>query len=349
MTSTGLNKIKLGDISITLVKRLLDSLEVISGHRQALMERYGLAASILQDPNARISISKFMRMGQDAIQYSQRADIGLICSKHSTLSDLGLTGHLSMVCQDLASAMRVWCKYERLSSQNCRGQSSFTLNDSQGILRFYSISPYSDYNRFVVDMVLSCWWQWLQWLATKPIALDAVHLEYPEPPYANALGSLFNCKVLYEQEHNALIIPAKAANTACKYANALMFKTLITHCNRELKQLSKTRSYTEQVQEALGPMLEGSNPTLEAVAAKIKLPTWTLRRKLTQENNRFQDILDNTRHSLAKSYMRDTNYTLGEISYLLGFSSPTAFQRAFKRWSLVAPGEFRRSVKLNGH
>ncbi|VFT30574.1 AraC family transcriptional regulator [Pseudomonas aeruginosa] len=79
-------------------------------------------------------------------------------------------------------------------------------------------------------------------------------------------------------------------------------------------------------------MLNGREPDLEEVAARLKLPTWTLRRKLAEEGTQFRSILNDTRRDLAMVYIRETDLAFGEIAYLLGFASAEAFQRAFKRW-----------------
>jgi AraC-like DNA-binding protein len=77
------------------------------------------------------------------------------------------------------------------------------------------------------------------------------------------------------------------------------------------------------------------------VAAQLGITPWTLRRKLQREGATFQDLLEETRRSLAESYVRDTELTFGEIAFRLGFSSPAAFHRAFRRWTSVSPGTFR--------
>ncbi len=74
----------------------------------------------------------------------------------------------------------------------------------------------------------------------------------------------------------------------------------------------------------------GREPDLEEVATRLKLPTWTLRRKLAEEGTQFRAILNDTRRDLAMTYIRDTELAFGEIAYLLGFASAEAFQRAFK-------------------
>jgi AraC-like DNA-binding protein len=93
-------------------------------------------------------------------------------------------------------------------------------------------------------------------------------------------------------------------------------------------------------------MLHGRTPSIDEVATSLGIPSWTLRRKLRDENASFQDIVDDMRRDVALSYMRNTELSFGEISYLLGFSTPGAFQRAFKRWTDSTPGEFRRQRQL---
>ncbi len=343
----GSNTVKLGDLSVRYLLRLLSTYQGLGGNPDALTSRYGLSSHFLSDPDARISIPKFMRIGFDMINQTQQTDIGLLAGQQVNVSDLGLAGHLAMVSPNLQTALSTLCDYELLSSRNCRGHSQL-LNDGDYLrMQFYSISPYNAFNEFVVDMVLSSWWKLTQWFTNKPIALKEVSFEYLMPEYSDKLEQYFGCTVRFNQPYNALLFYEDALNTPVAYANPLMATSLKRLCDQQLDAQSKTQSYTERVQEALGPMLEGTNPTLESVAKKINMPTWTLRRKLMQESSRFQDILDNTRQELAKSYIKDTDLALGEISYLLGFSSPTAFQRAFKRWSGMAPGEFRKAFKQN--
>ena len=92
--------------------------------------------------------------------------------------------------------------------------------------------------------------------------------------------------------------------------------------------------------DEISPLLEGQTPSIEQVADNIGMPPWTLRRKLQEHNTSYQTLLNDTRKGLAESYMKDTDLAIGEIAYLLGFSSPTAFQRAFKRWTDQSPGVF---------
>ena len=56
----------------------------------------------------------------------------------------------------------------------------------------------------------------------------------------------------------------------------------------------------------------------------------------------FEKILDDLRHRLALNYLAGRKASVNETAYLVGFSDPAAFSRAFKRWTGKSPSEMRR-------
>jgi AraC-like DNA-binding protein len=67
------------------------------------------------------------------------------------------------------------------------------------------------------------------------------------------------------------------------------------------------------------------------------MSTRTLSRRLQEEGSSHQKLLDELRHSLAVRYLDDDRRTIAEVSFMLGFADPSAFSRAFKRWSGQSP------------
>jgi AraC-like DNA-binding protein len=54
-------------------------------------------------------------------------------------------------------------------------------------------------------------------------------------------------------------------------------------------------------------------------------------------------LLEDTRRELAQQYVGTARWSVGEVAYLLGFSDPANFTRAFRRWTGQSPSEFRAS------
>lgn len=333
---------KLGDISVGYLYSLQSALTHLGHEPEKLFQRFRINNQLLATPQARISIPRFMRLGNAAIQLTGRADIGLLMGSHSHASHLGLAGMTAQCAADLTQAFDTLVRFERLSSQNYRGHSSF----ESPALRFYSISPYNAFNLFVVDSALASRAQLGHYLTGGKAILTAVHIEFPAPAYAELYEAAFGCPVLFEQEHNQLIWEPASLNLTLEQRAPASFHHLESLCKAQLYELNRHRGLREKVEEILSPQLHQRLPPLTEVARKLGLPSWTLRRRLQQEEQtRFQDIIDETRQDLAVSYIRDTELALGEIAFLLGFSSPGAFQRAFKRWTGQPPGQFRRQQR----
>lgn len=341
-------RVRLGDLSVGFVHSLASALEERQLDPQPLLQGYGLDAQRLAQAQARLSIARYMRLGHAAIQLAGDSGLGLDMGRLRSLAQLGLAGVTAAQAPTVREAARALIRFEPLYATNYRGSSSFHEDATGAWLRFYSISPYSAYNQFVVDMVLAGWLGHLAEVAAKPVPPQVVQVEFGAPAHAARYEALFGCAPVFDAAHNQLRLgkaelalrnPAHCSGT---------WQHLLQLCEDQLQQRTRTRSLHEQITQLLGPLLKGREPGLQQVADRLRLPVWTLRRKLEEEGTSYRAILNETRRDLAMAYIRDTEAAFGEIAWLLGFSSAEAFQRAFKRWSGQTPGEYRRAERKAG-
>ena len=87
-------------------------------------------------------------------------------------------------------------------------------------------------------------------------------------------------------------------------------------------------------------------PSDELIAKAVSMSTRSLRRRLSAEGTTYSQLLDAVRRELAERYIADTSRSLGEISYLLGFSELSSFSRAFKRWTGHTPSAVRAEISM---
>jgi AraC-like DNA-binding protein len=85
----------------------------------------------------------------------------------------------------------------------------------------------------------------------------------------------------------------------------------------------------------------GEFPDEEAVAAELALSARSLRRKLGELGTSYRDLREQVRSDLAQQYLRNSNMSVDQVAYLLGYTETTNFRRAFKRWLGVSPREYR--------
>jgi AraC-like DNA-binding protein len=71
----------------------------------------------------------------------------------------------------------------------------------------------------------------------------------------------------------------------------------------------------------------------------------SLQRKLLEEGTSYARLLEETRRDMAKNYIENSILSINEIAYLLGFSEPANFTRAFRRWYDVTPSSYRGTIQ----
>ncbi|SEQ39265.1 AraC-type DNA-binding protein [Solimonas aquatica] len=109
------------------------------------------------------------------------------------------------------------------------------------------------------------------------------------------------------------------------------------------RRLSKLRRHDliERIQKIFAQRLELDQLTLEDVAAELGVPTRRLRFELSRAGTSFSELLADFRFALAKRLLAGTDEAIENIVYLTGFSEPSTFYRAFKRWSSMTPVQYR--------
>lgn len=154
--------------------------------------------------------------------------------------------------------------------------------------------------------------------------------------------AFFGIPVRFGAEHTQLLLAKSALDLPLESADPNLEAILTKQVEKAAAELDSREDlpFTDQVRRKLRIGLKDDLTTIEQMANELGMTSRTLQRRLKDDGTSFQDLRDEVRKELADHYL-DGDLSIAEISFLLGFSQPSAFFRAFKRWTGVTPREAR--------
>ena len=168
-----------------------------------------------------------------------------------------------------------------------------------------------------------------------------LHFTFGRPRGAQATLRIFGCPVLYGQPENRFLFDLDWLNAPPNFGNEVTYSEVLQLCDKLLSELKLNTGVAGKVREIFLSCL-GQPTSFELIAERLKMSSRTLRRKLEQEGTSFRELIDELRAHAAIKYVRDTDLTIEDVAYALGFSDAAAFRHAFRRWTKSAPHEYRR-------
>ena len=164
---------------------------------------------------------------------------------------------------------------------------------------------------------------------------------YNKKKFDQEYDRIFKMPVIFDSDRNALLINETVLSMAMEPSNAYVFGLLSERADALLKSLENSKTIKGKVEHLLIPTLHKGDISMELVAEKMGLSRQTLYRKLKAERVSYEELLDTLRHQMALHYLSDKKVSVNETAYLVGFSEPSAFSRAFKRWTGYSPSKIR--------
>ena len=171
----------------------------------------------------------------------------------------------------------------------------------------------------------------------------SVSFKHPAPPCAGEFYALFRCPVNFDAERNCMLLSSEDIDKRLPGSNPMMSQIHDQEIIRYLAKLDKN-DIIQKVKNAIIELLPDGRMSDHKVAEALYMSPRNLQRKLESEGTTFKTLLTEIRRDLALKYIQDTELTLTEISFMLGFSEMSAFSRAFKQWTGDSPRAQRQQL-----
>jgi AraC-like DNA-binding protein len=168
-----------------------------------------------------------------------------------------------------------------------------------------------------------------------------VNVTHAAPDYSAEYERFFEVPTSFGSEWNAMRVEETRLRQRIAVQPRFAFGILSEHAERLLESLEGSKTTRGRVESLLMPVLHTGEASMDSIADRLAVSRQTLYRRLRAEGVTFETVLDELRHKLAVHYLSGEKTSVNETAYLVGFSEPAAFSRAFKRWTGTTPRSMR--------
>jgi AraC-like DNA-binding protein len=311
-------------------------------NRCALTERSRIDPTELEDRDNRIPFAKYvalMKAGQDLCDDPALA---LHFGESAAASEISFTHQIG--ASSMAEVFTVVNRYARLSVEVEQGSTDrYVLSRSGG--RLWMIDTRKNPNDFP-ELTESSFARMIcsmrQLVGEKPM-VKAVHVTHSAPSYRAEYDRIFRMPVVFDSDKNAFLMDEAMLSYKPPISPAYTREVLTAHADKLLEKLERSKSTKGRVEGLLMPSLKGGDVSMKTIANKLGVSRQTLFRRLKSEGVTFEKVLDELRHKQALNYLSANKMSVSQTAYLVGFSDPASFSRAFKRWTGSSPRSMRHA------
>jgi AraC-like DNA-binding protein len=309
--------------------------------RADLLAASGLDRAQLEDPDGRIPLDRHIALLRSASALCADPAFALHYGERVNLAEVSVVGLIGYASETMLDAFVQLQRYSRLIMDFDFGPGPrFTLErDGLGL---WIVDHRPDPNKApeLTETVFAQMVNGTRRFGDTPF-VRAVQVTHADPGYRSEYERILGAPVIFGSERNAMRIDEAWLTHRIQVEPAYAFGILARHADSMLADLESAATMRGRVESLVVPILHTGDVGIQAVAARLGCSRDTLYRRLKAEGTTFERVVDALRHRLALDYLTGRKVSVNETAYLVGFSDPAAFSRAFKRWTGRSPREVR--------
>jgi AraC-like DNA-binding protein len=236
---------------------------------------------------------------------------------------------------DLRTALRRFVEFSRLAT----GFAATDLVDDGHTTRLM-LDPTGQTltDQLLIDILTAVSHRFAGWLIGEQIPLTSVQMPYPSPVHADEYQLIYGITPTFDAATAAFTFDSKYLDAPVIRSEDELFEFI----RNSPTDLLFRRDYQPTAASRVRKILErGDRANAEEVARRLAVSPQHLRRLLREDGTSFRQIREDIlRDAAITSLVRGTE-TVENLSDRLGFSEPSAFRRAFRRWTGSSPGSYR--------
>lgn len=302
--------------------------------------RLGINPDLLFDDRSRLTIEQTTRLIRELWRQTDDELFGLGSARVPR-------GTFRMLClavlsaPDLTTVLHRWADFSRVLP----GFPDFTVDVGETTTRVeVALDPARDPEHFVTDTCFAVTLRFFSWLVGRRLLIEQVDLPYPMPEHPEDYEVVFGTRVAFERSAAAVLLSNDVLTLPVIRDEASVERWLREAPRNVLASRDHGTTIEDQVRSILERGLHGDWASADDVASRLSMSTQHLRRVLREEGTSMTHIKEELLRDAAIASLVRGNESIADLSVRLGFSEPSAFYRAFRRWTGSAPSSYRSSA-----
>jgi AraC-like DNA-binding protein len=327
-------------VGVSLVRSIVQEFERTGRDAKRLLAAANVDPAILEDAHARLDPSRYRELQRLALKASGDAAFGLSMGEHASLGAFGIVGHMVMHCRSLRQALDLCSRYYRLVA-DAEAPWLIETHGEAELVYEYLRSTDPDCNRMRAEFGLTRLLLTARALVNQPVAVHRAEFEHAAPAHAARYTKFFGRDVRFGRPRTVLVFPSTLLDVHLLHHDESVLAALRAQADRMLAELGEPGSFARKLRRAVASSFTAGQPTAEEMARQLGVSGRTLRRMLKNEGHSVKSVVADATRDVAFALLADPAVTIQDAAHRLGFSEPSAFHRAFKRWTGLTPVEWR--------
>lgn len=303
-----------------------------------------ISEDLLDKPLARVSPEQYGALWR-ALAVALDDEFFGMDSHAMRAGSFAILTHSLLDCATLGHALRRMLHFFSLVLDDVRGEVNtggrlaiITLRDRDRMCRLFAHGTL-----LVIVLGLA------SWLVGRRLRIRDAGFAQSMPAHAAEYRLLFGDTVCFDAPTTHLALDADDLLLPV-IRDAASVRAFLSHTpDNFLLRYRNQSGPVAKVRGRLFPIPPADWPTFEVLAADMHTTPSTLRRRLDKEGASYQNIKDELRRDLAIHFLSNSDKSVVDIAYALGFADHSVFHRAFRKWTGASPGQYRSDSTKSAH
>jgi len=319
------------------IRGMLRVLSQLGYDLDALLAAAGLRRDDVENPDALIAPSACAAVFAAAEKERRVPNLALQLAIHTPVGATPLLDYLIVCSDSVGEALHRLTRYLRLVNPGVQ----LAVDDRADPVRLVVERTLGGFEAELTVALSLLRTRQEAGVELRPTYASFTHEPHDVAEYADAFG----CPIRVRASWNGWALSKASMGIPLSRRDPALRRWLDRQAADVLARLPTDGDVRDEVRRVLSNQLTVGDLRIDAVARRLATTPRTLQRRLSRAGASFEALCDEARKQAAQNYLADTTLTIAEVTYLLGYSEPTAFYRAFKRWHRTTPKAFRSRIE----